>query len=165
MNERADFEFREATAGDGPAIRAVVFSVLDEYGLRPDTAGTDRDLEDIASSYVARGGCFQVVVAKTGEVVGCGGLYPLDAGDAEIRKMYLLPVARGLGLGRALLKFLILAARERGFERVLVETASVLKEAISLYRANGFVPVTREHLARRCDQAYVLHLSGVAPAR
>jgi GNAT superfamily N-acetyltransferase len=150
---------RPATAADGPSVRAVVFSVLDEYGLRPDSAGTDADLENVASSYFARGGCFLVAVSSTGAIVGCGGLYPLDSRDAEIRKMYLVPGVRGRGLGRTLLKALIGAARERGFERVIVETASVLKEAISLYRGSGFVPFARENLPRRCDQAYVLDVA------
>jgi putative acetyltransferase len=72
--------------------------------------------------------------------------------------MYLLPGARGRGLGRRLLRELVEGARDRRVKRVVLETASVLREAIVLYRASGFVPVRREHLARRCDQAYVLDL-------
>jgi N-acetylglutamate synthase-like GNAT family acetyltransferase len=155
----ADFAFREAAPADGGSIRAVVLAVLGEYGLSPDPQGLDTDLVDVASSYVARGGCFRVVVSADGRIVGCGGLYPLGSRDAEIRKMYLLPEARGRGLGRALLENLIGAAREREFDRVIVETASVLKEAISLYRQRGFVPFDRAQLPKRCDRAYVLHLT------
>ncbi|MCR4296573.1 MAG: GNAT family N-acetyltransferase, partial [Elusimicrobia bacterium] len=78
--------------------------------------------------------------------------------EAEVRKMYLLPETRGHGYGRELLRSLIDFARQAGFKRVVLETASVLKEAISLYRSFGFTPVQREHLASRCDQAYVLDL-------
>jgi putative acetyltransferase len=91
-------------------------------------------------------------------------LYPLTERDAEIRKMYLLREARGRGLGRVLLEELIALAKERHFQCVMVETASALREAISLYRKRGFVPFAHDHLARRCDQAYVLHLAGDVPS-
>jgi putative acetyltransferase len=149
---------REARPGDEARIRAVVFSVLEEYGLSPDTGGIDKDLEDIAANYGARGGSFRVVVSPDGDIVGCGGLYPLGNGTAEIRKMYLLPNVRGQGLGRRLLEDLIDTAKSRRFQRVILETASVLKEAISLYRKRGFEPYQHEHPANRCDQAFVLYL-------
>jgi putative acetyltransferase len=152
------FSLREAVAADAPAIRAVVFAVLDEYGLAPSPSSTDADLDDIIASYAGRGGLFRVITSANGAVVGCGGLYPIDRTEAEIRKMYLLKDARGHGLGRTLLNDLIAAARERGFERVVAETASVLREAIGLYKSSGFVPYKRTHMASRCDQAYALSL-------
>lgn len=153
----SQYEFRQARAGDEPAIQALVFSVLREYGLKHDP-DTDSDLRDIVGSYAARGGTFQVLVSAAGEIVGCGGCYPLTGGDAEIRKMYLRRDARGQGHGRALLRDLIKFAKENGFKRVVLETASVLKEAIALYRDHGFIPVRREPSARCCDQAYILSL-------
>lgn len=96
--------------------------------------------------------------------MGCGGLFPIDDREAEIRRMYLLPEARGVGIGRKLLEELISIAREQRFERVVLETASVLKEATSLYRKRGFVPVARRSTAlRKCDQAYALELRTDAP--
>jgi putative acetyltransferase len=156
------FILRDALPGDEPHVRHVVFSVLREYGLEPDPGGTDTDLDDLASSYAARGGVFRVVLDGAGSIVGCGGLYPLNAEEAEVRKMYLLPTTRGHGLGRTLLEQLIGVARERGFSRVVLETASVLKEAIALYRRFGFVETCRPHLAGRCDQAFALELRGGA---
>lgn len=150
------FMTREATVEDGPAIRHLVFEVLQEYGLKPDPGGTDLDLQDTTLSYGGRGGSFRVIVDKSGQVVGCGGLYPLNQTDAEIRKMYLLPSARGKGLGKQMLRGLVDFAIQQGFDTVSLETASVLKEAISLYRSFGFEPTCRGHLASRCDQAFVL---------
>jgi putative acetyltransferase len=163
MNVLPQFGFREAISDDEAAIRSVVFSVLAEYGLSPDPQGIDADLNDVVSNYGERGGFFRVVTSTEGNIVGCGGLYPLTEHDAEIRKMYLLPEARGQGIGRKLLEELITSAKERHFQRIVVETASVLREAISLYRQRGFVPFAHHHLAKRCDQAYVLHLASDAP--
>jgi GNAT superfamily N-acetyltransferase len=160
---KPDFRLRDAGAGDAAAIRAVVVSVMTEYGLASDLDGNDADLDDVVSSYCARGGSFRVVTSVEGNIVGCGGLYPINERDAEIRRMYFLPAARGLGLGRRLLEELIAHARERRFERVLLETASVLKEAISLYRKRGFVPVPHERPLRQCDQAYALRLDDDPP--
>ena len=159
------FRLREAVADDAGAIRAVVVAVMSEYGLSSDLDGNDGDLRDFIAAYRERGGSFRVVASIEGDIVGCGGLYPIDEQQAEIRRMYLLPHARGLGIGRKLLEDLIALATERHFERVVLETASVLKEAIALYRSRGFVPVARRGGAplRQCDQAYALRLGSDAP--
>ena len=153
------FRLREATAEDAGAVRAIVDTVMGEYGLSSDLEGNDADLRDFVAAYRERGGSFRVVTTTEGDVVGCGGLYPIDEREAEIRRMYLLPQARGLGIGRKLLEELIAFAKEQRFERVVLETASILKEAISLYRNRGFVPVAHRGAAlRKCDQAYALQL-------
>jgi putative acetyltransferase len=152
------FQLRDAGPADSDAIRSVVGTVLQEYRLAADPADTDADLRDIRASYVERGGVFRVLIDDKGAIVGCGGLYPLAQGEAEIRKMYFLPRARGQGYGRRLLEDLLAEARKRGYRRVVLETASQLKEAIALYRRAGFKPYAREHLACRCDQAFALDL-------
>ena len=128
----SELTFRDATRADHGAIRAIVGSVLREYGLQADPEETDADLADVQASYIDRGGVFRVLLDESGSIVGCGGLYPLGDGEAEIRKMYFLPSARRKGYGRRLLGELIAAARTRGYRRVVLDTASVLKEALSL---------------------------------
>lgn len=49
-------------------------------------------------------------------------------------------------------------AKDLGFKRVTLETASVLKEAIALYKRYGFVPCQSHHLSPRCNLAYLLTL-------
>jgi putative acetyltransferase len=160
------FQFRDADAGDEAAIRALVNAVREEYGVAagPDSSA-DADLAAVTASYAARGGLFRVLVSADGRIVGVGGLYPLSDDEAEIRKMYLAPEARGRGKGRQLLDDLIEGARRRAFKRVVLETASVLTEAISLFRSFGFAPIARSHLTDRCDLALALQLSSapVAP--
>jgi len=149
---------RVASPGDAQAIREVVRVVLAEYGLAPDPAGTDGDLGDIAASYFARGGLFDVVVADDGRVVGCCGVYRVDETTCELRKMYVLREDRGQGLGARVLRRAIAFARGRGFRRMELETASLLKVAIGLYERSGFRPAARARLASRCDQGYALDL-------
>ncbi len=136
-----------------------MFTVLDEYGLKPDPDGTDADLDDIERSYFARGGTFCVLAEEDGSLVGAYGLYPVEGRTCELRKMYLCRPHRGRGLGKRLLEDALASARELGFTTVTLETASVLKEAIALYKRYGFVPSPSDHLAARCDQAYILELA------
>jgi putative acetyltransferase len=149
---------RAAGNRDAEGIRELVFSTLREYGLEPEPSNTDADLVDIERNYQERGGAFLVLVDEGDHVWGSAGIYPLDAQECELRKMYVHATCRGLGWGRRLLDELVGEARARGFRRIRLETASVLEAAISLYRRYGFVPVCHEHLARRCDQAWALDL-------
>lgn len=162
----SEYSIRDAVAGDELALQRIVFSVLGEYGLTPDPEGTDADLKDIQAHFVARGGHFLVVTDAQGQIVGCGALLPLDAQTAEIRKMYLLPEARGHGQGGAVLRRLIERARQMGVQRLTLETAAPLKQAIALYKRFGFErrPVPA-HLASRCDQAYALDLEAATAHR
>lgn len=149
--------FRKATNADASSINEVVFSVLKEYGLKPDPVETDLDLTDLERFYFSTGGHFEVCELD-GCVVGTWGLYPLTNKSCELRKMYLDPACRGKGLGKLMLDRALKKARELGFHRVELETASILKEAIGLYQKRGFKPIARRHLASRCDQAFELYI-------
>jgi molybdate transport system substrate-binding protein len=150
---------RGAASRDCADVRDVIQQVLAEYGLSLDPAGVDADLQDIEANYPARGGSFDVAIdGSSGAIAGCCGIYPIDASTCELRKMYVLKDARGYGLGGRLLRRSLAFARGRGFRRVELETASVLKEAIALYAGAGFQPIRRAHLAGRCDQAFALDL-------
>ena len=149
---------RAAHPRDAAAVRGVVNATLAEYGIAADPAGTDRDLADLDAYYFSRGGGFIVAVASDGRIVGSCGIAPLGGGTWDLRKMYLAPQARGLGLGKRLLARILAFAKSKGATRVELETASVLKEAISLYANAGFKPIERPLQARRCDKAYALDL-------
>jgi putative acetyltransferase len=155
----AEPRLRDATNADRAAVRELVFAVLAEYGLKSDPGRTDADLSDIEESYVARGGLFRVLEDSDGAVVGAYGLYRMENHTCELRKMYLRREWRGQGLGKRLLDDALAQARRLGFARVVLETASVLKEAIALYECYGFAPYQPDHLSARCDQAYLLELT------
>ena len=143
---------------DCTRIAQLVFAVLREYNLAPDPESTDADLKDIEQSYLKRGGAFYVLEDRPGSIIGAYGLYRIDEATCELRKMYLHRSFRGEGLGKLLLEDALEKARRMGFEKVTLETASVLTEAISLYRSYGFVEYQPDHLSSRCDQALQLEL-------
>jgi GNAT superfamily N-acetyltransferase len=76
-----------------------------------------------------------------GEPIGCGAVkHPPDA-PAHIKRMWIAPRARGLGLGRRLLSTLEAAARDAGATTALIETNSDLTEALALYTSTGWETV------------------------
>jgi len=154
-----NYSFRPATNDDRLTIEGLVFGVLAEYGLSPDPSGTDSDLHDIQAAYITSGGSFDLLMDDSGSVVGSVGVFPVSSSTCELRKMYLLRSARGHGLGRRLLEHALARATESGFTRVVLETAAVLREAVTLYERYGFRPYTADHLAPRCDTAYFLSLN------
>jgi DNA-binding MarR family transcriptional regulator/GNAT superfamily N-acetyltransferase len=76
-----------------------------------------------------------------GEAVGCGCAKHHDGEATEIKRMWIAPSARGLGLGRRMLEELEACARRSGAHVAHIETSSVLPEAIALYRSAGWVEV------------------------
>ena len=149
---------RLAGNNDGERIKALVFGVLDEFGLPSDPAEKDADLNDIENNYLRPGGTFEVIEDKEGRLVGTYGLYPLGEATVELRKMYFVPHIRGFGLGRRVLDRAVLKARELGFKVIVLETISVLETAIHLYTRFGFVPVPSKHASARVDHTYLLRL-------
>ena len=111
---------------------------LADYGIELEFESDQalfRDLEVMRESrarlYVAEIG---------GEPVGMGGLRPLVADEAEIKRMYVRPSARGLGVGRAILQRLVDDARALGYKTIRLDSAPFMHEAHALYGSFGFVP-------------------------
>jgi putative acetyltransferase len=79
---------------------------------------------------------------REGELVGIGALYQLDDEHVELKSMHTDEAARGRGIGRSMVDYLIGEARERGYRRVSLETGSTdaFAPARSLYRSAGFAP-------------------------
>ncbi len=151
-------KLRQANNEDCEDITRLVFDALEEYDLKPDPSSTDADLNDIESSYFERGGTFLVLEANNDSIIGAYGLYPMENRTCELRKMYLHKAYRRQGLGKFLLEDALSRARQLGFKTMILETASVLNEAIALYKSYGFVEYQPDHMSERCDQAYALEL-------
>jgi len=82
-----------------------------------------------------------LVAMLHGEPAGCGALKFHPGAPAEVKRMWVSPAVRGLGLGRRLLAELEAHAAERGVRVLRLETNRTLTEAISLYRAAGYQEV------------------------
>lgn len=86
-------------------------------------------------------GTFVLLAHIESEPVGCGALRVRDAHTGEIKRMFVRPEFRGLGIGQALLDGLLELAATTGQSRVILETVLELGSAVALYRRNGFVRI------------------------
>jgi GNAT superfamily N-acetyltransferase len=90
-----------------------------------------------AAMFVEPDGVFLVV--RDGErAVACGGICRFDETRAELKRMYVVPDARGLGLGRRVLVELEAEARRLGYRGVVLETGDRQPEALGLYASSGY---------------------------
>lgn len=146
------FMIRDWQPADRQAAAELIGQVLTDYGLPWEPAVADLDVVQVETHY--QEGEFWVV-EQAGTIVGTAAYHPIERGEqaVEIRKMYLLPVARGQGLGRFLLGQLEGAIAARGFKEIWLETATVLKKAVRMYESSGYLPATGVETTR-CDRVY-----------
>lgn len=79
-----------------------------------------------------------LLVEQDGVPVGCGMIHPLNAKDAEIKRVYVSDAARGMGAGFLLSEGLIAHARQAGYARILLDTNAQFAHARRLYEKLGF---------------------------
>jgi len=143
---------RPAASEDVAAIRRLVHQVLTEHGFTPDPSGLDADIEDLFASYVEPGGAFDVLVLRTGVLLGTVGILRLSDTVCELRKMYLGPESRGRGLGHRLLVHAMDRARALGFTRMELQTDAAFDRALALYRHFGFERAGKAPDGSPCDR-------------
>jgi DNA-binding MarR family transcriptional regulator/GNAT superfamily N-acetyltransferase len=109
---------------------------------RRSTRGFDPSVGATALPHEVRPPAGQFFVAYLqGEPIGCGAVKHHANAPAEIKRMWIAPQARGLGLGRRLLDTLEACAGQGGAEVARIETSAALIEALSLYRSTGWEEV------------------------
>ena len=135
-----------------PGARACLGAYAAELAQRFE-AGFDPAASNPATdAQLTRPAGFLLLATLHGEPVGCGAV-KLHPGElAEVKRMWVSPQARGLGLGRRLLGELERRAAVAGAHTVRLETNRALTEAIGLYRAAGYREVPAFN-----DEAYAHH--------
>ena len=123
--------------GAGPEleeIRALFLEYAGQLGFSLCFQGFDAELAGLPGAYAPPGGALLLAPGQ-----GCVALRPLDPATAELKRLYVRPAARGAGLGRRLTLAAIAEARERGHQKLVLDTvAGQMDAAISMYRALGF---------------------------
>ena len=135
------FSIRPIRAEDDPRMASIIRTVMPEFGATGcGFAISDPEVDWMSRAYAAPRSAY-FVVERDGVVVGGGGVAPLDGGPedtCELRKMYFLPEARGLGAGAAMMARCLGAARGFGFARCYLETLTGMDAAMKLYERSGF---------------------------
>jgi GNAT superfamily N-acetyltransferase len=123
--------------GDEPEARELVAAMeawVNE-GWGPTTP--DRTSTVTAEEMVPPDGAY-VIVREDGRAVAGGGVRRLGDGVCEIKRMFVVPDARGRGHGRRLLEALERAARDLGYRLARLDTAESMTTAMAMYRAAGY---------------------------
>jgi drug/metabolite transporter (DMT)-like permease/GNAT superfamily N-acetyltransferase len=131
-----ELDVRAVATGD-PSAAALLSSyagelVEQEIERAPERVATQ------ASDYAAPCGTFLVVYDDEGRAIACGGVRSLGNGTAEVKRMYVVPEARGDGVGSRLLTRLEDEARRLGYGSLRLDTAAPLTAAQALYRRAGY---------------------------
>ncbi|MEO7328465.1 MAG: GNAT family N-acetyltransferase [Minicystis sp.] len=130
-----------------PEAQALIGTLDAELsGRYPEEGSTYFRLDE---DEVAPGRGVFLVAFRGDEPVACGAVRKLDAHSAELKRMYVVPAARGLGLGRQMLAALEIEAAALGVTTLLLETGTRNHEALSLYAQQGYarVPAFGEYVS------------------
>lgn len=126
---------------DDPQALALVAAMVDEvselYGRIDVPSAPSATPEDFSE---ARGGAF-VVVVEDGRAVAGGGLKRLDDEACEIKRMFVVPEARGRGHASRLLKGLEDEARRLGYRVARLDTGEHQPQAQAMYERAGYAPI------------------------
>lgn len=93
-----------------------------------------------------------VIARRNGEAVGCGALKRLKPSTAEVKRVWVSPAARGVGLAGAIMDRLEALAAETGFSTVVLDTNGALVEARAMYLKRGY-----QEIGRYNDNPYADH--------
>ena len=101
----------------------------------------ERELQHFTTEYGTPGGAF-ILGEDAGQYIACVGLRRISENTGEMKRLYVAPAARGLGLGRRLVERVIVIARGIGYRSLVLDTLPSMREAQALYLSLGFKPTT-----------------------
>ncbi len=129
---------RPFDASDTPRLIEILEKVFGEYGMRFDPDGFDRDVHDVARRYAEPRGVFFTAEDDARGILGFGGADLPREGVAEIHRLYIDPVARGLRLGTILVERLEEWALGRGVPTMILWSDVRFFHAHDLYARLGY---------------------------
>ena len=126
---------------DNVQLAQIIRDTLTEFKAnKPGTVYYDETTDQLFELFQKPGSIYYVALMDD-ELVGGGGIYPSDGlpnGTCELVKMYLLPEARGIGLGKRIIEECLAFAKENGYSQVYIESMPELENALKVYEKFGF---------------------------
>ena len=132
---------RALEPADVPAMLAIIAESRREYGIAALGVELLEPADHSLYANYQRQRALYFVAVSNGEVVGGAGIAPLSGEEpltCELQRMYLRRDARGRGIGAALLKHCVTAARQFLYVRCYLETVSQMQTALEFYGRHGF---------------------------
>jgi putative acetyltransferase len=136
-----NYTLRNIEIQDNADIAKIIRSCLKEFGAdKPGTVYYEESTDNLFGLYSEEKSVYFIAEIE-GRILGGGGISPtkgLSEDTCELVKMYLLPEARGKGIGAALLNKCLEIAKQKGFNKVYLESLPELSRAITVYEKFGF---------------------------
>lgn len=122
-------------------ICKIIKAVGEEFGAIGEGFGpSDPEVLAMSEYYTLESQSLYLVASVDGKIVGGCGIAPFNRSldTCELKKLFLLPQGRGLGLGRQMSEQCLQFATQQGFQQCYLDTLSVMTSAITLYEKLGF---------------------------
>jgi putative acetyltransferase len=140
MNDKK-FIIRRIEERDDKAVQKIIETVMTEFGaVGQGFSIMDTEVKSMFESYTNDSSAFFVVEIDD-KIAGGAGIAQLEGNDeniCELKKMYIMPNARGKGAGKKLIEECLKAAKDLGYKFCYLETLSNMKSANILYEKYGF---------------------------
>ena len=137
----SDIKITPVLPGDNPGLGKIIRDTLAEFGANhPGTVYYDESTDHLSEVFKEPRSTY-FVARYEDKILGGAGIFPspgLPEDTCELVKMYLVPEARGLGLGKLLIENCLAFAKENGYKNVYLETMPELKKALDVYAKFGF---------------------------
>jgi len=130
--------YRHARPEDMAAVRSLFTEYAGSLGIDLGFQGFDGELEGLPGRYSPPEGTL-LIAERDGEPCGCIALRRIDARACEMKRLYVRPACRGLGIGRELVRRLLEEAGARGYGCMRLDTLPSMRSAIAMYRSFGFL--------------------------
>ena len=137
------FRLAKVRRSDEIAAIAILFrEYADWLGIDLSFQGFETELATLPGKYAPPTGELVIARAPDGGALGCVAVRPLGtAAVCEMKRLYVRPVARGLGIGGALVATIMEAAQALGYAEMKLDTLPSMAEALALYKRFGFAEI------------------------
>ena len=129
---------RASIPNEVPAVRDLFREYAAGTGIDLCFQRFEDELAGLPGAYAAPDGCLLIVDACS-SLAGCVAFRRHAPGVCEMKRLYVRPAFRGLGLGRKLIDQLAAEAVAAGYREMVLDTLPTMREAIAMYHAAGFV--------------------------
>ena len=135
-------QIRSIQPADNVPLAKIIRATLTEFGANhPGTVYYDAATDALFELFQKQRSAYYVAETDEGKIVGGGGIYPtegLPEDTCELVKMYLLPEARGKGLGGSIIVKCLQTAKDLSFSQIYIESMPELEQALKVYERFGF---------------------------
>ena len=143
------FTIAAADTSDIGEVAALFRAYEAHIGVDLSYQGFADELATLPGKYAPPHGQLLIARGANGAAIGCVALRPMETpGCCEMKRLFVSPEGRGLGLGRALAAAVVAEAAKLGYAELRLDTLPSMREAIALYRKLGFAPIAPYYAAR-----------------